>query len=76
MVFQQKNVVEKPVITYRLIGTLVPRFLSMACAASLNDKILDTSLSASIYGQSGDPSNVNRIRAVDSLKPQNIWLNN
>lgn len=72
MDFQQKNVVENPVIGYRLIGTLVPRFLSMACAAPLNDKILDTSLSASIYGQSGEPSNVNLIRAVGSLKPHSI----
>lgn len=72
MVFQQKNVVEKPVIGYRLVGTLVPRFLWLACAAPLNHKILDTSLSATIYGQSGEPSNVNLIRAVDSLKPQNI----
>jgi len=60
MVFQQKNVVEKPVITYRLISTLVPRFLWLACAAPLSHKILDTSLSATIshhfYGsQSGCP---------------------
>lgn len=48
MVFQQKNVVEKPVITYRLISTLVPTFLWLACAASLNHKIVDTSLSATI----------------------------